>query len=203
MLAVTGGKGGSGKTTAALGMGAVLAQRRREPILVDTDVDMPNLHVRAGVDDGGIERLAAGETVREAVRESERYPGVSVLGATPGADLEGALRRLVTDRPVILDGVAGASEKAVTALRHAGATVVLTRDTPASITDAAKTVQMARAVGTPVVAAIASRASDVSRDLSGTLPVDPIVPIPAVDDPINHPDARSAYSRILDIWINA
>lgn len=203
MLAVSGGKGGSGKTTTALGLAAVLDTRRREPIVVDADVDMPNLHIRAGVDDGGIERLADGESITEAAQESDRYPGIDILGATPGASLERALRSLVTDRPVIIDGVAGASEKAVTPLRHAEATVVVTRDTPASVTDAAKTIRMARAVGTPVVAAIVSRASDVSRDLSGTLPVDTIVPVPAVDDPISHPDARAAYSRILDTWINA
>ena len=203
MLAVSGGKGGSGKTTTALGIGTVLAKRRREPILVDADVDMPNLHIRAGVDDKGIDRLADGSPVAEAVRESDQFPGIDVAGARPGAPLERALRALVTDRPVVLDGVAGASEKAVTPLRHADFAVVVTRDTPASITDAGKTIQMARAVGTPVVAAIASRASDVSRDISATLPVDTIVPVPAVDDPISHEDALAAYSRIVDTWINA
>lgn len=203
MLAIAGGKGGTGKTTTALGLGALLAKRRRDPVVVDADVDMPNLHIRAGADDDGLARLAAGDPLAEAVSESSRYPGVSVLGAKPGTDLERALRALVTDRPVIVDCAAGTSERAVTPLRYASGAVLVTRRTDFSVTDSRKTARMARAVGTSVLAGLVSRTSDVSDTIAAALPTDAIIPVPAVDEPITHPSARAAYSRILDTWINA
>ncbi|MFB6153007.1 MAG: MinD/ParA family protein [Halodesulfurarchaeum sp.] len=202
MLAVAGGKGGSGKTTSALGIASLLATRRRDPIVVETDVDMPNLHLRAGVDDDGVEKLAGGTPVSEAATSSPNLEGVDVIGGAPGAPIRRALRALVTDRPVILDGAAGASERAVLPLRHADTTVVVTTDTPASITDAEKTVRMARAVGTPVIGLVVSRASDVSREIVEATGVPSAVAVPRVEDPVRHPTARVAYSQIIDSWKN-
>ncbi len=203
MLAIAGGKGGTGKTTTALGLAAVLARRRREPVVVDADVDMPNLHLRAGAQDDGLARLAAGDPLDAAADKAARYPGVDVVGATPGTDLDGALRRLLAERPVIVDGAAGAAERAVTPLRYADGVVVVTRDTPAAVTDTVKTVRMARAVGTPMVGTIVSRTSDVSDDIAQKLSTDTIHCVPWVEDPVRDETAQTVYSRILDTWINA
>ncbi|MFB6086576.1 MAG: MinD/ParA family protein [Halodesulfurarchaeum sp.] len=203
MLAVTGGKGGSGKTTTALGLAVTLSNRRREPVVIDADVDMPNLHIRAGVGDGGLTTLAAGATIEEASTESDRYPGVSIVGATPGTDLEAALCRVVTDRPVILDGAAGASERAVTPLRHAEQAVVVTRETPASITDTVKSVRMSRAVSTAVTGVVVSRAESVSREVRNTLGTGPVHAVPTVDRPVSNDRARHAYDEIVEAWANA
>lgn len=203
MLAVTGGKGGAGKTTTALGLATVLAHRRRDPVVLDADVDMPNLHIRAGGPDTGLAKLAAGASIDEAAEEAARYPGIDVIGASPGTPLDRALRAIATDRPVILDGAAGASERAVTPLRHADRAVVVTRDTPAAVTDTVKSIRMARNVGTPVVAVAVSRTSDVSDDLVGAIPAEPIIPIPDEKEPVTHTSVREAYSRIIDTWINA
>ncbi|WP_430505818.1 MinD/ParA family ATP-binding protein [Haloparvum sp. PAK95] len=46
MIAIAGGKGGCGKTTTALGVGAALPGR---PLVVDADWDLPNLHRLAAV----------------------------------------------------------------------------------------------------------------------------------------------------------
>jgi septum site-determining protein MinD len=203
MLAVTGGKGGSGKTTTALGLAVTLSDRRREPIVVDADVDMPNLHIRAGVEDGGLAALAAGEPIEAAATESDRYPGVSIVGATPGTALEPALRNVVTDRPVILDGAAGASERAVTPLRHASASVVVTRSTPASVTDAVKSIRMSRAVGTPVAGVLLGRTDAVPEGVEETLGAGPILPVPRTDAPVTGESARPAYDGLVTAWANA
>lgn len=203
MLAIAGGKGGTGKTTTAIGLGSVLASRRRDPIVVDADVDMPNLHIRAGTDDRGLGAVADGTPADEAATESAQYPGVDVIGAKAGDKLDQGLRQLVTDRPVIVDGAAGASERAVTPLRHADGVVVVTRDTPASVTDSVKTIRMAASVGTPVLAVVVSRVADVSDDVAQAIPSEPILAVPAVNDPVSHASARDVYSKILDTWINA
>lgn len=203
MLAVTGGKGGTGKTTTALGLAATLAERRRDPVVIDADVDMPNLHIRAGVDDSGLAALAAGESLDAAATESDRYPGVSVVGATPGADLQRALHNVRTDRPVLLDGAAGASERAVTPLRHADRAVVVSRATPASVTDSVKSVRMSRAVRTPVLGVVLSHAAEVPPRTGETLGADPILSVPPVAEPTTAEAARVVYDRLLDRWANA
>ncbi|MFB6218937.1 MAG: AAA family ATPase, partial [Halobacteriaceae archaeon] len=48
MLAVCGGKGGVGRTTTAVGLGAALAGHHRATLVVDADADMPDLHALAG-----------------------------------------------------------------------------------------------------------------------------------------------------------
>lgn len=203
MLAVTGGKGGTGKTTAALGIATSLSNRRRDPVVIDADVDMPNLHIRAGVDDAGLEALASGGSLSTAATESERFPGVDIVGATPGTDLEKALRNLRTERPVILDGAAGVSERAVTPLRHADQAVVVTRATPASVTDSVKSIRMSRAVETPVVGVLLSRTDGVSQSVRETLSVGQIQPVPTVSDPITNEAVRPAYDSLVETWANA
>ena len=202
MLAVSGGKGGTGKTTTALGLAVALADRRRRPVVVDADVDMPNLHLRAGVPDDGMERFLDGEPLEDAATESDRYPGVSVLGATPGLDLERALRQLVTDRPVILDGAAGVSERSVTPLRHADRAVLLARDTPAAITDTVKSARICRNLNLPRSGILLSRTSTV-RDAVAETFAGPVHPVPHVEDPVRAEAVRPAYDAVLDGRENA
>lgn len=203
MLAVTGGKGGAGKTTTALGLGAALADRRRAPIVIDADVDMPNLHIRAGVEDTGLQRLAAGESIDSIAVESDHFPGVSIVGATPGTDLKRALRTVRTDRPVILDGAAGVSERTLTPLRHAEATVVVGRGTPAAVTDTVKTIRMARSLDTPISAVLVSRTTTVPEGVEGAFKAGPIYPVPPVSNPVTADAVRHTYDEIVEQWANA
>lgn len=203
MLAVSGGKGGTGKTTTALGLASALADRRRKPIVIDADVDMPNLHLRADADDDGLERLQAGESVADAATESDRYPGVFVVGARPGVDLDRALRTVHTDRPVILDGAAGVSERAITPLRYADETVLVARDTPAAITDTVKSIRASRALDVPIAGIVLNRAETVPPSVTETLATGPIEPVPTVAKPVTDDAARVVYDAILDRRENA
>lgn len=55
-VAVTGGKGGAGKSTVAVNLAALLSDMNRRVLLVDADVDNPNDHIYLG-----IERREAGK----------------------------------------------------------------------------------------------------------------------------------------------
>ncbi|MFB6131800.1 MAG: MinD/ParA family protein [Halanaeroarchaeum sp.] len=200
MLAIAGGKGGVGKTTTALGVGVALAARRRDPIVVDADVDLPNLHLVANVPDSGVEALAEGTPVDSASDVSRRFDGIRVLGSTPGAPIDRALRRLGGDGPVVVDSPAGASHDAVLPLRMADAAVVVTTADPESIQDARKTVQIARRVGTDVVAFVVNRSSTVPDRLASVAGQIHVVPVPATSNPPL--DARRAYDGAVSAWVN-
>lgn len=201
MLAIAGGKGGVGKTTAALGVGMALAARRRDPVVLDADVDTPNLHLVAGVDDEGVAALADGSPIDDAGSVSRRYDGVRVVGASAGAPVERALRRLVTDRPAVVDSPAGGSRDAVLPLRVADHAIVVTTPDPAAVEDAAKTARIARRVDTEVVAWIVNRSSTVPQELQRAAGDVPAIPVPATPNPPH--DARRAYDDALTAWVNA
>ena len=151
-VAVAGGKGGCGKTTVALGLARALVERGERPLVVDADVDVPDLHIRADVDrEPGLPAVGAGRRPAAASQPSDRFPGVSVLAAGVGTGNVGTALAAVADRdrPVILDCPAGAGPDATTPLRVADATVLVSTRTRPGRADAAKTARMARGLDAP------------------------------------------------------
>jgi septum site-determining protein MinD len=198
VLAVAGGKGGSGKTTTALGIAAALVERRRRPLVMDCDLDAPNLHLRAGVPrEPGVD--ARGKPSTNAT-ESPELPGVDVLpaGRASGEAVEAVIRELPNDRPVVLDCPAGASEAATRPLRLADVAIVVTTRGRESIEDALKTASMARAVGTTVAAVAVTGTGSVPEGLRSAFGVSTVVPVPTVESPLDDERARAAYATIVD-----
>lgn len=197
MLAIAGGKGGSGKTTTALGVAGALARRRRRPLVVDCDLDAPNLHLRAGVDrDPGVDAPSPGAAAQQAAV----LPGVDVLpaGDADGDDLAAALDALPTDRPVVLDCPAGASEPAARPLRAANATIVVTTRGRESVEDAVKTAAMARAVGAPPCATAVSREPAVPDGIRAAIGARNAVAVPSVAAPLGADAAAAAHAALAD-----
>lgn len=152
MLAVAGGKGGTGKTTTTLALAAAYGRRRRRVLAVDADADAPNLHLAAGVDAGsGLAALADGRDPWAVARPVPDTPGVWVVPARPGAPVEDALATLRgVDATVLVDCPAGAGPDAVTPLRAADSTLLVTTPTRHAVADTVKTAAMARALDTTV-----------------------------------------------------
>ena len=205
MLAVAGGKGGCGKTTTALGL-ALAAARRGEPsLVVDADVEMPDLHLVAGVD----REPHLGSGLPEAVAQPvPGWPEARVLPAPPlGTDvnLERALDRCrFADGPfVLVDCPAGAGPDAARPLRVADLTLVVTTPTPASLENAAKTAAMSRAVGTPVAGAVLARTdrvpdgvSDLPDGLEDLLGAPVLGTTPPVANPLSSVQIADTYTPI-------
>jgi septum site-determining protein MinD len=197
-VAVAGGKGGCGKTTAALGLAAALAARGRRPVAVDADVDLPDLHVRAGVSlEPGLPAVRRSR-VTAIARSGDRFPAVDVVPAGAGAgDLGPALTRVASmDRPVVIDCPAGAGPDAATPLRTADAAVVVCSATPPSRRDASKTARMARSLDAPPVVWTereregATSVSNISRD-------EPAVRVPNVGRrPLSERQVLDAFDRL-------
>lgn len=201
-IAVAGGKGGCGKTTATLGLATALVQRGRRPVAVDADRDVPDLHIRAGVDrEPGVPAISGGTRPAMVSQSSDRFPGVAIVAA--GTERVGTRRGLVSvadlARPVLLDCPAGAGPDAAEPLRVADACVVASTATRPGRADAAKTIEMARSLGTEPVAALECRVGGDPPTRSGARSVD--LPTIAVPDggrkPLRNRSVRAAFKRVV------
>lgn len=201
MLAVAGGKGGCGKTTTTACLARGLADDGAAPIIVDADVDMPDLHAVAGAHlEPGIDSLAAGGRIEDVTQSTLELPGVRlVAGGTGSTDqFDAALTRLrnVSD-PVLVDTAAGASPEVARPLRAADATVIVSTPTTESLEDAAKTAAMARTLDAPVVGGIITR-SDGTVDPRSLFDCSVIGHVPTAETPLTDPGVRDAYASVVE-----
>jgi len=164
-IAIAGGKGGCGKTTTTVGLGAALSRVGCQPLAVDADLEMPDLHLVAGIEGRpGVAAVAEGVDPGSVAQPASETESLSVVPAGD-ADLDclgPALDRLSSvRRPVLLDCPAGAGRDATVPLMAADRTVLVTTPTRESLQDALKTVAMARELDAPPVGVAVV---DLSRD---------------------------------------
>lgn len=149
VVAITGGKGGVGKTLTAVNLGAALAALGRSTMLLDADFGLANVDVLLGMKARlNLEHVVAGQCALEDVILTSTS-GLRVVPATSGsvnmatlsrmqhAGLIGAFSQLLEPLDVLLvDTAAGLSEGVITFSEAAQRVVVLVCDEPASLTDA-------------------------------------------------------------------
>lgn len=187
MLAIAGGKGGCGKTTTAVGLARGLAALGTRPLVVDADLDMPDLHHRTGVDrQPGIAAALERDDPRAVAQPGGRFPEIDVL---PCARADTATAAALFERladadndPVLLDCPAGASPDAAAPLRAADRTVLVSTPRERSLRDAAKTAAMARELDAPPAAVVLVR-SDGRVDPSELLGCRSVLHVPELSEP--------------------
>jgi flagellar biosynthesis protein FlhG len=149
VIAVTGGKGGIGKTSVCANLGVALAARGRAVMMLDADLGLANLDVMLG--------LKAGRTLADVIAgdcdlEDILLPGpggttlvpaatgiarMAALSASEHAGIISAFGALRRDVDVLLvDTAAGLSQSVLMFGQAAHEVVVVVCDEPASITDA-------------------------------------------------------------------
>jgi len=196
MIAIAGGKGGSGKTTTALGLARAFARQGEDPIVADCDVDMPDLHVRAGIDrEGGIAELADGAPIERACVRSNRVPGVRLLPAGDRSHVGTALTELAGwHGPVLLDCPPGIGPDATCPLRHADHSVLVTTGQPQSLSDTEITARTARELGAEVLGTVVRETSEDSAENPDGLPL--LSRVETVPAPFTHPGVRATWATV-------
>lgn len=148
VIAVTGGKGGTGKTSVAVNLATAFAKAGRKAMLLDGDLGLANVDVLLGLTPRcTLEHVLKGERrLEEVIVESSA--GVRVVPAASGVARMAALSpseqagivRAFSALPgpldvLIVDTAAGISDSVLQFCQSAQQVLVVLRDEPTSLTD--------------------------------------------------------------------
>ncbi len=149
VIAVTGGKGGVGKTNVAVNLAVALAVQEREVMLMDADLGLANIDVVLGLHPRyNLSHVLSGERSLEEIvvtgpKGIQVVPGASGVKRMARLDSSqhAGLIRAFSDVGVhldtlIIDTAAGISDDVVSFSRAAQDILVVVCDEPASMTDA-------------------------------------------------------------------
>lgn len=149
VIAVTGGKGGVGKTNVSVNLSVALADMGRRVVLMDADLGLANVDVLLGVRPKRniVDVLAGDCSLKEVMVEVE--PNFSIVPASSGtqemtslgvhehAELIHAFSEVADLLDVlVIDTAAGISDSVVSFIRASQEVIVVVCDEPTSITDA-------------------------------------------------------------------
>jgi flagellar biosynthesis protein FlhG len=149
VIAITGGKGGVGKTNISANLGVALAEMGRRVMLLDADMGLANLDVVLGLHaHKNLSHVMRGESTLEEIivtgpKGMRVVPGASgiqhmaEMSQAENAGLIHAFSEVANDVDVLLiDTAAGISDVVISFSRAAQEQIVVVCDEPASITDA-------------------------------------------------------------------
>ncbi|AXY00592.1 MinD/ParA family protein [Vibrio alfacsensis] len=149
VIAVTGGKGGVGKSNVTLGLAICMARQGKKVMVLDADLGLANVDVMLGIrSKRNLGHVLAGECeLKDAIVEGPY--GIKIVPATSGtqamtelspaqhAGLIRAFGSIEDEMDVLLiDTAAGISDMVISFSRAAQEVVVVVCDEPTSITDA-------------------------------------------------------------------
>ncbi|MGK0500425.1 MAG: flagellar biosynthesis protein FlhG [Oceanicoccus sp.] len=149
VVAVTGGKGGVGKSNVSINLSVCLANMGRRVALLDADLGLANIDVLLGLrPKQNLENVLAGEcslidimlTGPAGIRIIPASSGtqrMTMLGAAEHAGLINAFSEISNQIDVlVIDTAAGISDSVVSFVRASQEVLVVVCDEPSSITDA-------------------------------------------------------------------
>lgn len=174
---IASGKGGAGKTSFTVNMGAALAELGLKTLVMDCDIGMANLNLLINLESKKqftLHDVLAGKAdVHEAINHSsygmDVIPsGLSITGfkqADP-EKLRDVMGQIVDEYDfILLDAPAGISKESVVPLAVCDEAILIVNPELPSITDALKTKLMADIVGRRVKGAVINRVTGTKGEL--------------------------------------
>lgn len=168
LIVITSGKGGVGKTTTAINLGAAINHFGGNVLVIDGNLSTPNIGIHLNSPEVPINLnhvLLRKAEPYEAVYEHES--GMKIMPSSLSVkelrkikpskikDFKEAFKRIADY--VIVDSSAGLGNEATSAMEMADELIVVTNPEIAAITDALKTVKLAEQMGIPVLGTIVTR----------------------------------------------
>jgi len=174
---ITSGKGGVGKTTSAINLGAALNKFKEDVIIVDANLTTPNigLHFGTPMVPVSLNHILQGKAdIEEAIYEHES--GTKIVPCSLSLkDLKKIDSSLLKDASkelkkisshIILDSAAGLGEEAKTTLEAADEVIVVTNPNILSVTDSLKAIKLAEGMNKHVRGAIITRVKNDKTEMS-------------------------------------
>lgn len=172
IIVITSGKGGVGKTTTAINLGAAMNYFGKDVLIIDGNLSTPNIgiHLNSPEVPINLNHVLLGKAeAKEAVYEHE-----SGLKVMPSSLSIKELRRVKPERIsnfkkdfkniseyVIVDSAAGLGDETVAAIELADELIIITNAEMPALTDALKTIKLAEQMKKPIIGVIVTR---VRRD---------------------------------------
>ncbi len=168
VIVITSGKGGVGKTTTAINLGAAINYFNKNPLIIDGNLSTPNIGIHLNSPEVPINLnhvLLKKSDVFEAVYEHES--GIKVIPSSlsikelkkikPGKIKEFKKDFKKISDYVIIDSAAGLGEEAISLIEMADEIIIVTNPEIAAITDALKTIKIAEQMKKQILGIIVTR----------------------------------------------
>lgn len=168
IIVIISGKGGVGKTTTAINLGAALNKLQKEVIVVDANLNTPNIgiHLGAPIVPVTLNHVLRGKAdIEEAIYEhssgTKIIPSslsIKEMSKVNPKKIPAVIQRLkkISDF-VILDSAAGFGEEAMATIEAGEEIIIVTNPEMPAVTDALKAVRVAKDMGKDVKGVIVTR----------------------------------------------
>jgi len=176
LITITSGKGGVGKTTTAINLGAALNSFGKEVIVLDANLTTPNvgLHLGAPIVPVNLNHVLNGKAnIADAIYEHES--GMKIVPSSLSVrelrklnhgklkEVGRKLRKMADY--VIYDSAAGLGNEAIAAMESADELIIVTNPEIPAVTDALKTNKLAEQLGKSVRGVILTRSSGLKNEM--------------------------------------
>lgn len=177
VIVITSGKGGVGKTTTAINLGAALNHFGKETLVIDANLSTPNVGIHLNSPDVPINLnhvLNKKAKVFEAVYEHES--GLKIMPSSL------SIKELKIIKPekikdfkedfldiaeyIIIDGAAGLGKETTSVMEMADELIIVTNPEMPAITDALKTIKVAEEMKKKIMGVIITRVRKNKTELS-------------------------------------
>jgi len=176
IIVINSGKGGVGKTTTAINLGASLNKLNKEIIIVDANLNTPNVGLQLGapIVPVTLNHVLKGKAdIEDAIYEhssgTKIVPSslsIKELTKFNTKKIPEVIKKLATLCDyVIVDSAAGFSEEAIAVIESADEIIVVTNPDMPAVTDALKAVKVARKMGKEVNGVIVTRHNNARYEM--------------------------------------